>query len=53
MILTIKDAKVAMQTLAQKLDKSARIIWGSKIDPELEKKIRVMVIATGLRDLGH
>jgi len=48
--LTIKDAKVAMQTLAQKLDKSARIIWGSKIDPELEKKIRVMVIATGLRD---
>ena len=48
--LTIKDAKVAMQTLAQKLDKSARIIWGSKIDPELEKKILVSVIATGLRD---
>ncbi|HDL18847.1 MAG TPA: cell division protein FtsZ [Bacteroidetes bacterium] len=48
--MSIKDAKIAMQTLAKKLDKSARIIWGSRINPELDKKVRVMVIATGLRD---
>ena len=49
--MTVKDAKVAMQTLAQKLDKSAKIIWGSRIIPELNNKIRVMVIATGLKDI--
>jgi len=48
--MTIKDAKAAMQTLAKKLDKTAKIIWGAHINPELDKKIRVMVIATGLRD---
>ena len=49
--MTVKDAKVAMQTLAKRLDKTAKIIWGSRINPELDKKIRVMVIATGLKDL--
>ncbi len=48
--MTIKDAKIAMQTLSRKLDKSARIIWGSKVNPELENRIRVMIIVTGLQD---
>jgi cell division protein FtsZ len=48
--LTVKDAKIAMQTLARKLDDSARIIWGAHIHPDMESKVRVMIIATGLRD---
>ena len=48
--MTIKDAKIAMQTLARKLDDSAKIIWGARINPELENKVRVMIIATGLQD---
>lgn len=49
--MTIKDAKTAMHTLARKLHKSAKIIWGARINPELDKKVSVMVLATGLN--GH
>jgi len=48
--MTIKDAKIAMQTLARKLDESAKIIWGASINPDLESKVRVMIIATGLQE---
>jgi len=48
--MTIKDAKIAMQTLARKLDDSAKIIWGASINPEMESKVRVMIIATGLQE---
>ncbi len=48
--MTIKDAKTAMHTLARKLDSSARIIWGARINPELENKVNVMILATGLKD---
>ncbi|MCH8124387.1 cell division protein FtsZ [candidate division KSB1 bacterium] len=46
--MTIRDAKTAMHTLARKLDKSAKIIWGARISPDLDKKVYVMVLATGL-----
>ncbi len=48
--MSVKDAKTAMQTLAKKLDPNARIIWGARINPELDNAIRVMIIATGLRE---
>ncbi len=48
--MSVKDAKTAMQTLAKKLDSNARIIWGARINPELNNSIRVMIIATGLRE---
>ncbi len=48
--MTIKDAKTAMHTLARKLDKSAKIIWGARINPDLDKKVSVMVLATGLNE---
>ncbi len=53
--MSVKDAKTAMQTLAKKLDPNARIIWGARINPDLNNAIRVMIIATGLRERsqGH
>ncbi len=51
--MSVKDAKTAMQTLAKKLDPNARVIWGARVNPELNNSIRVMVIATGLREREH
>jgi len=51
--MSVKDAKTAMQTLAKKLDPNARIIWGARVNPELDNSVRVMVIATGLREREH
>ena len=48
--MPLKDAKLVMKLVAEKLDPSAKIIWGARIDPGLDKNIRVMLIATGLPD---
>lgn len=48
--MSVKDAKTAMQTLAKKLDPNARIIWGARVNTELNNSVRVMIIATGLRE---
>ncbi|MCI0697246.1 cell division protein FtsZ [candidate division KSB1 bacterium] len=46
--MPLKDAKRVMQVVAEKLDASAKLIWGARIDPSLDKSIRVMLIVTGL-----
>jgi cell division protein FtsZ len=46
--MPLKDAKRVMQLVAEKLDGSAKLIWGARIDPSLDKSIRVMLIVTGL-----
>jgi len=51
--MSVKDAKTAMQTLAKKLDPNARVIWGARVNPELSNSVRVMIIATGLREREH
>ncbi len=48
--MSVKDAKTAMQTLAKKLDPNARVIWGARVNPDLNNSVRVMIIATGLRE---
>ncbi|MCD6165631.1 cell division protein FtsZ [bacterium] len=48
--MSVKDAKVAMQTLARRLDPSAKIIWGARVNPKLENTLRVMIIATGIKE---
>ncbi len=48
--MPLKDAKRVMQIVAEKLDASAKLIWGARIDPSLDKSIRVMLIVTGLSE---
>jgi cell division protein FtsZ len=48
--MPLKDAKRVMQVVAEKLDASAKLIWGARIDPSLDKSIRVMLIVTGLSE---
>ncbi len=46
--LTIKEANKAIKKVKDKLDTSARIIWGITIDKNLKNKVKVMIIASGL-----
>lgn len=48
--MPLKDAKMVMKIVAAKLDPSAKIIWGARIDPNLGKAIRVMLIVTNLQE---
>jgi len=47
--MSLKDAKVVMRALADKLDPSAKVIWGARCDESLEETLRVMLIVTGLK----
>lgn len=47
--LTLKEARQIVQTIGQKLDPNAKIIWGVTIEKAMKKNLRVMVIASGLK----
>ncbi|MCK5740305.1 cell division protein FtsZ [bacterium] len=48
--LSLKATKTIMKTLAEKLDKKARVIWGAHTDETLGDSVRVLLIATGLHE---
>jgi len=48
--LSLKSAKTIMKTVADKLDPSARIIWGARLDESMDQTIRVMLIVTCLKN---
>ncbi len=47
--LTLEEAKVAMEAVSDRLDADAKIIWGARIDKELQNLLRVLVVVTGLK----
>ena len=47
--LTLDEARKIVETVSQKLDSDARIIWGAQIYKDLEKTIRTMLIVTGVK----
>lgn len=48
--LSLKSAKTIMKVVAQKLDTSAKIIWGARIDESMGSAVRVMLIVTCLQE---
>jgi len=46
--MTLEEARKVVETVSQKLDEDARIIWGAQISEDLEKTIRAMLIITGV-----
>lgn len=48
--MSLKDAKIAMRELSQKLDPTARVIWGARYDDSLKDTLRVLLIVTGLQN---
>ncbi|CAB3287566.1 Cell division protein FtsZ 2 [Methanocaldococcus lauensis] len=47
--LTLKEANDIGEGITKELDPDANVIWGARIDPEMEGCIRVMAIITGVK----
>ena len=46
--MTLEEAKQVVESVSNKLDEDARIIWGAQVMEDLEKTLRVMLIVTGV-----
>ncbi len=47
--MSLDECKQIISTVADKLSPEAKLIWGAKISPEMEKSIRVLLIVTGVK----
>jgi cell division protein FtsZ len=47
--MTISDAQKAAEEVQKRISPNARIIWGASVDPMLEKKMRIMVVISGVK----
>ena len=47
--MTMAEAEGVVQEVYHKIDPSARIIWGVQLDPEMQGKMRTMIIVTGVQ----
>jgi len=45
----LDEARKVVETISEKLDDDARIMWGAQISKDLEKTIRTMLIVTGVK----
>ena len=46
--MTLEEARRVVETVSEKLDEDARIIWGAQILEDMEKTIRALLIVTGV-----
>ena len=47
--MTLEQARKVVETVSQKLDENAKVIWGAQIYEDLPNVIRTMLIVTGVR----
>jgi len=47
--MTLDEARKVVETISEKLDDDARLIWGAQISKDMEKTIRIMLIVTGVK----
>ena len=47
--MSLDEAKKVVETVSQKLDDDARIIWGAQISPDLGNSVRTMLVVTGVQ----
>ncbi|MFH1972615.1 MAG: cell division protein FtsZ [archaeon] len=47
--MTLDEAKCVVESISNKLDDDARIIWGAQISDDLENTLRVLLIVTGVQ----
>ena len=46
--MTLEECKKVVETVSEKLDEDARLLWGAQISEDLGQTIRVMLIVTGV-----
>jgi cell division protein FtsZ len=47
--MSLDECKNIIQTVGNKLSSDAKMIWGAKISPDMDKTIRVLLIVTGVK----
>mgnify|MGYP001626345340 FL=1 len=47
--MSIMEAQRAAELIQKQINPSAKLIWGASIDPELENKVKVLVVLTGVK----
>jgi len=47
--MTLAEAQAVVEEIYNRINKDARIIWGTSVDPGLERTIRAMLVITGVR----
>ncbi len=46
--MTLDEARTIVETVTERLDEDARVIWGAQISEDLENTIRTLLIVTGV-----
>jgi len=46
--MTMIEAEGVIQEVYERIDPNARIIWGAQVDPEMQGKMRTMLVVTGV-----
>ncbi len=47
--MTLEEARKIVETISEKLDYNAKIIWGARVSEDMAKTIRVLLIITGVK----
>ena len=47
--ITLEEARKVVETVSQKLDQGAKVIWGAQIYEDLARTVRAMLIVTGVK----
>lgn len=47
--LSLEEAQMCAKSITERLDSSANVIWGARIQKEFEGKLRVMAVMTGVQ----
>ena len=54
--MSLEECKEIISAVGEKLSPDAKMIWGAKISPDMDRSIRVLLIITGVKSsqvLGH
>lgn len=46
--MTMEEAEGVVQEVYERIDPDARIIWGAQIDPDMQHRMRTMLVVTGV-----
>jgi cell division protein FtsZ len=47
--MTLEESRLVVETVSNKLDPDAKIIWGAQISEDMHETMRVMLIVTGVK----
>jgi cell division protein FtsZ len=54
--MSLEECKTIIESIGNKLNPAAKLIWGAQISDDMEKSLRVLLIVTGVRSpqiMGH